>query len=239
MSAPTKKTIEERKENLKVIYNKELYAKQRLAKIEKQLQAKEQSLEDMKRIQYDSNQELNAAVEANARKQEALGETLKEAKAKLNDINASIAERTKYQKDQEQLIADAMENYNIALQERQADIATTERLKGEKLRELAELNEQIDKATTNNVALQGRTETLQAFYDEQVAKFRIEIGALQAEKHQADADRRRSIENVKVIMVKLSATEQQLTTREKILEDRERQLADGEKLLATRRRLAG
>ena len=103
-----------------------------------------------------------------------------------------------------------------------ADIATIERQKDDALRELAEYNQQEKEAKEEVGKLQSRLNQLQSFYDEQVAKFKIEIRELQSEKERADMNRQHALDEAAKVLKVLSAKERDLQLREQIIESREK-----------------
>ena len=152
----------------------------------------------------------------------SLDAEIKSAKKKLREIEQSIKERKKYLDEQESTINIAVDNYNTRLVEMNADIATIERQKDDALRELAEYNQQ-EKETKEEVGkLQSRLNQLQSFYDEQVAKFKIEIRELQSEKERADINRQHALDEAAKVLKVLSAKERDLQLREQIIESREK-----------------
>ena len=141
-------------------------------------------------------------------------------------MKKTVKERKRYLNEQESTINTAVENYNTRLVEMNADMATIERQKDDALRELVEYNQQEKEAKEEVGRLQSRLNQLQSFYDEQVAKFKIEIRELQSEKERADMNRQHALDEAAKVLKVLSEKEKQLQLREQVLEEREAKQAE-------------
>jgi len=235
LSLPVSKA--EKKENLKVLAGKIGYAKNQLKKLESEILLKQQLVADMEAVSKGNSKHLSRDNRELLRANQELKDELKTLKDKLNDVNASIAERKAYLAEQEKNVELAVDEFNISFREKQADLATIDNQHNEKLSQLADLDELLAKSTEGKVAIEQKRDMLQKFYDEQVAKMKVEIRVLTVEKEQADIERKRSINNLKEIMEKLSAKERELASREEILEVREEQLRLSEKQMEMARSL--
>ncbi len=142
-------------------------------------------------------------------------------KKELRKVKSTLKERKAYLKSQEDAIDEAISSYNIRLTELNADINTIENKKDDSLRELADLQEQNKQLHDDNELLNLKVNNLQEVYDQGVAKLKIEIRELQAEKQREDMNLKHSQAEATKLLKALALKERELQTKEQILDERD------------------
>jgi chromosome segregation ATPase len=155
----------------------------------------------------------------------SLDKKLLMAKRRLRKLNQDIETRQVYLSEQEDTVDTAVANYNIRLTELQASIASMEREKDNHLGKLADLQEQEVLKEAEISGITKKAEDLQTFYEENVAKFRIELREVQANIMQAKAEHKKALEEGRAIMTKIAEKEKELTVKAQVLEEREAEQA--------------
>lgn len=206
-----------------------------LAVAERETKTAETLLQDDKKLLLQQQREHKEWLRERSTEVKQLEDKIKELKRAKKEAADATKESVAYQKSQEAAVDEFVETSNVRLRELQADIATTDRLKDDALRELASVQEQTEDGAKKNADLATKLDALTALYLDTAARYKIELNDLQAQIKIATADLAKNRRDAQSLVKRLAEKEQELAQREEILDDRETKQAEEAEFLRKKR----
>lgn len=218
-SKPDEPSVKEVNEQLRIAKIKAGMATGKLKKLREQIANAEQDLSDTKQLLNDEQSKKSKIVADFAQESNATEDGLRLAKADLKQVEASLKERQSYLKGQEKAVNIAVEDFNTRLRELQGDITTTDHLKDDAVRELADAQEQVRQETAKALEVANHTQALQALYTETAATYKIELRELLAAIQQAKLNHKKVLHDGQAIVKRLAEKERELDVRAQTLNE--------------------